>query len=164
MIALLFTLLTLSTPALAPPPAADRVLACYFQEDDLNQTDPKSPGRAHVAGPKYLIAWKFHPLASFGVSKDMMEVHDPHQFLKGSSFDEQNFNSKGTGFFAQTPGANIFMIGIPAALNAGQMNKAQFVRTTDGKLAEMAFGYCQVDKREASVAFDFWKSQAEILP
>jgi len=55
-------------------------------------------------------------------------------------------------------------IRIPAALNAGQMNKAQFVRTTDGKLAEMAFGYCQVDKREASVAFDFWKSQAEILP
>jgi len=146
-----------------PAVAVDQVMACYIQEDDLSKSDPKNPGQGHPVGPKYLIAWKFRPLASFGVSKEPMEVHDPHGFLNGLTFAEQHLNAEGSGFFSRRSG-EVRMIGIPAALLPGQMNKAQFVLTSQGKVTGMGFGFCQVDPRDASVAFDFWKSQSETLP
>jgi hypothetical protein len=147
-----------------PPDPPEQVMTCYIQEDDPSQRDPSNPGNAHLVGPKYLIAWKFRPQTSFGISRAPMEVHDPHGFLKGNSFAEQNYNSEGTGFFAGQPGKDLFMIGVMPDQTAAGMHKAQYIHTSKKKVTGMAFGYCKADEREAGEAFAFWKSQSETLP
>jgi len=159
MIGILLGLAVQTTATPAPP---EQVMTCYIQEDDAGQRD--SSGNAHLVGPKYLIAWKFRPQTTFGISRTPMDVHDPHGFLKGHAFGEQNFNSQGTGFFAGEPGKDLFMIGVmPDATPAG-MHKAQYIHTSKKKVTGMAFGYCKADEREAAEAFAFWKAQPETLP
>ena len=139
-------------------------MTCYVQEDDLSQRDPANPNGAHLVGPKYLIAWKYRPLAAFGISKAPMDVHDPHGFLKGKPFTEQHLNAEGNGFFSGEPGKDLFMIGVMPDQTPAGMHRAQFIHTSKKKVAGMAFGYCKADEREAGEAFTFWKVQPETLP
>ena len=141
-----------------------QVITCYLQEDDLGQRDPSNPGNAHLGGPKYLIAWKYAPLAAFGISKAPIEVHDPHGFLQGNRLSEQAFNSKGMGFFAGEPNKDTFVIGVMPDQTTNGMHRSQFIRTTGKKITSMAFGYCKADERDADAAFAFWKVQSETLP
>ena len=157
-------LLGLAAQSTATQVAPQQVMTCYLQEDDLSKRDPNNPGSAHLVGPKYLIAWKYVPLVTFGISRESMEVHDPHGFLKGNRFAEQNLNAEGTGFFAGQPGKDHFMIGVMPDQTPAGLHKAQFIHTSKKKVTRMAFGYCKADEREAGEAFAFWKAQPETLP
>jgi hypothetical protein len=161
MITILLSLLAQSAASAVP---AARVMACYMQEDNLGQRDPGNPNAAHLVGPKYLIAWKYVPLATFGISRAPMKVHDPHRFLNGNSFGEQNYNSEGMAFFAGEPAKELFTIGVMPDQTPAGLHKAQLIHTSNKKVVGMAFGYCMPDERPADEAFAFWKSQSETLP
>ena len=66
---MIIELLGLLAQSAAIPAPAERVMTCYVQEDDLSMRDPANPNGVHLVGPKYLIAWKYRPLAAFGISK-----------------------------------------------------------------------------------------------
>ena len=155
------SLIGLAMQAVSAPAAPEQVMTCYMQEDDVAQRD--ATGHAHLVGPKYLIAWKYRPLAAYGISKAPMEVHDPHGFLKGRHFIEQNYNAQGSGFFAGEPNKDQFVIGVTNEM-VGDLHKAQFIHIENKKVTGMAFGYCKADEREAGEAFAFWQAQPETLP
>lgn len=154
-------LIGLAVQVASAPASAEQVMICYIQEDDAAQHD--ASGNAHLVGPKYLIAWKYRPLATFGISKAPMEVYDPHGFLKGRHFVEQIYNDQGTGFFAGEPNKDQFVIGVTNQM-VGDLHKAQFIHIENKKATGMAFGYCKTDEREAHEAFAFWKAQPQTLP
>ena len=161
---MIFELLAFLAQSAASSPPAERVMTCYMQMDDSGQRDPSNPGRAHLVGPKYLIAWKYRPLSAAGMSKAQIEVHDPHGFLKGNPFTQQQFGPEGIGFYGGEPGKDVFAIALMPDLTPAGFHKAQFIHTNKKKLAGMAFGYCKPDEREAGEAFAFWKAQPETLP
>jgi len=157
-------LLGLAAQAIAPAATPEQVMVCYLQEDDLSQRDAGNPNAVHLVGPKHLIAWKFVPQSSYGISKGAMAVHDPHGFLHGNSFAEQNNNAAGQVFFAGAPGKDIYTLGVMPDQTPNGLHKAQFIRISNKKVAGMAFGFCTADKREAGAAFAFWTAQPETLP
>ena len=160
----MIALLALLAQSVASPVQSEQVMTCYIQEDDLSQSDPSNPGNAHLVGPKYLIAWKFRPQSSYGISRLPMEVHDPHGFLKGNRFGEQHFNAQGTAFFAGEQNKDIFVIAVMPEQTPSGLHKSQFIHTSKKKVTGMAFGYCKADEREAGEAFAFWQAQPETLP
>jgi hypothetical protein len=158
MIGILLGLAAQSASSIPP----EQVMTCYMQEDDLSQRD--ATGNAHLVGAKYLVAWKFTPRSSYGVSKAPMEVHDPHGFLNGNTFNEQIMSAQGTGFYAGDPSKDVFVIAVMPGQAPNGLHKAQYIHTAKKKVTGMAFGYCNADGREAAEAFAFWKAQPETLP